>query len=209
MKNIADQTRAILQDFVSRRADGNVVKASNLLGLDPSSNLLRKWIKGERTPSLSAIAPVFELLGITLNVPGEELIDYDLIPKVSAKAGAGASLETSDETEGLYAFRKDFMGREHICAASAVMMDVVGDSMEPEFYEGDTLLVDKSDIEIKDGKIYVVTLGDELRVKRIFNSLNGLILRSDNPKYPDIHVEGPDLENFVVHGRVRWHSRIL
>lgn len=168
-----------------------------------------RWIKRQQKPKVSEVEELLDVIGAKLLLPDEELIDYDLVPKVSAKVGAGASLETSDETEGLYAFRKDFMGREHICARNAVMMDVVGDSMEPEFYEGDTLLVDKSDIEIRDGKIYVVTLGDELRVKRIHKSLNGLILRSDNQKYPDIYVEGPDLETFVVHGRVRWHSRIL
>ena len=208
MKNFNEKVMDALREYVENRHNGKINAASRALGLkDPS--ILSQWLNGKRVPSLSAIGPALDIMGANFLPPDGRLIDYDLVPKVAAKAGAGASLETSDETEGLYAFRKDFMGREHICARNAVMLDVVGDSMEPEFYEGDTLLVDKSDIEIRDGKIYVVTLGDELRVKRIFNSLNGLILRSDNPKYPDIHVEGPDLENFVVHGRVRWHSRIL
>ena len=60
-----------------------------------------------------------------------------------------------------------------------------------------------------DGHIYVVTLGDELRVKRVQKTLKGLILRSENSKYADIPVEGPDLETFVVHGRVRWYAVAL
>ena len=203
-KKFTEQILSVLASGVAKY--GTAYALSQKSGVSKSN--MSRWLSGT-PPRTADIEPVMDLLGARIVLPDDTLIDYDLVPKVAAKAGAGASLETSDEAEGLYAFRKDFMGREHICAASAVMMDVVGDSMEPEFYEGDTLLVDKSDIEIRDGKIYVVTLGDELRVKRIFNSLNGLILRSDNPKYPDIHVEGPDLENFVVHGRVRWHSRIL
>lgn len=203
-KKFTEQILSVLASGVAKY--GTAYALSQKSGVSKSN--MSRWLSGT-PPRTADIEPVMDLLGARIVLPDDTLIDYDLVPKVSAKAGAGASLETSDETEGLYAFRKDFMGREHICAASAVMMDVVGDSMEPEFYEGDTLLVDKSDIEIRDGKVYVVTLGDELRVKRIFNSLNGLILRSDNPKYPDIHVEGPDLENFVVHGRVRWHSRVL
>ena len=203
-KKFTEQILSVLASGVAKY--GTAYALSQKSGVSKSN--MSRWLSGT-PPRTADIEPVMDLLGARIVLPDDTLINYDLVPKVSAKAGAGASLETSDETEGLYAFRKDFMGREHICAASAVMMDVVGDSMEPEFYEGDTLLVDKSDIEIRDGKIYVVTLGDELRVKRIFNSLNGLILRSDNPKYPDIHVEGPDLETFVVHGRVRWHSRIL
>lgn len=81
--------------------------------------------------------------------------------------------------------------------------------MEPTFFHGDAILIDKSDIDVHEGKIYVVTLGEELRVKRLFKGVNGLILRSDNQKYPDISVTGPDLESFVVHGRVRWHGRVL
>ncbi len=203
-KKFTEQILSVLASGVAKY--GTAYALSQKSGVSKSN--MSRWLSGT-PPRTADIEPVMDLLGARIVLPDDTLIDYDLIPKVSAKAGAGASLETGDETEGLYAFRKDFMGREHICAANAVMMDVMGDSMEPEFYEGDTLLIDKSDTEIRDGKIYVVTLGEELRVKRIFNSLNGLILRSDNRRYPDIHVEGPDLETFVVHGRVRWHSRIL
>ena len=170
---------------------------------------ISKWVNKEASPNSADVAPVVEMMGARLVLPDEKLVAYDFVPKVTAKAGAGASLETDGDLEGLYAFRKDFMGIEHISAAHSVLMDVVGDSMEPLFSEGDTLLVDKSDVEVMDGKIYVVTLGDELRVKRVHKSLSGLILRSENPKYPDIPVTGPDLENFVVHGRVRWCGKVF
>ena len=168
-----------------------------------------RWLNKKTKPKVSEVEGILDLVGARLVLPDEKIVDYDLVPKVIAKAGAGASLETDGDLEGLYAFRKDFMGIEHISAAHSVLMDVVGDSMEPLFSEGDTLLVDKSDVEVMDGKIYVVTLGDELRVKRVHKSLSGLILRSENPKYPDIPVTGPDLENFVVHGRVRWCGKVF
>lgn len=167
-----------------------------------------RWLNKKTKPKVSEVEGILDLVGARLVLPDEKIVDYDLVPKVIAKAGAGASLETDGDLEGLYAFRKDFMGIEHISAAHSVLMDVVGDSMEPLFSEGDTLLVDKSDVEVMDGKIYV-TLGDELRVKRVHKSLSGLILRSENPKYPDIPVTGPDLENFVVHGRVRWCGKVF
>lgn len=209
MKNIIEQTRSILQTFVDRVANGNYSKASTELGLDPGSGILRKWINGERIPNLSALAPVFERMGVTLNVPDERLLEYDFIARVAAKAGAGASLETDGAFEGWYAFRRDFLATQHISPKQSVLMMVTGDSMEPTFFHGDAILIDKSDIDVQEGKIYVVTLGEELRVKRLFKGVNGLILRSDNQKYPDISVTGPDLENFVVHGRVRWHGRVL
>jgi phage repressor protein C with HTH and peptisase S24 domain len=88
-------------------------------------------------------------------------------------------------------------------------MDVRGDSMEPLLKDGDTLLVDQSDTEIMDGRIYVVTLGDELRVKRIQKGFKGYVLRSENTRYADITIEGDDLDAFKVHGRVRWVGKML
>ena len=168
-----------------------------------------RWLNKKQKPKVSEVEGLLDLLGVKLVLPDEKLVDYDLVPKVVAKAGAGASLETDGDIEGLYAFRKDFMSLQHISAKNSVLMDVVGDSMEPLFQAGGTLLIDKSDVEVMDGHIYVVTLGDELRVKRVQKTLKGLILRSENPKYADIPVEGPDLETFVVHGRVRWYAVAL
>ena len=125
------------------------------------------------------------------------------------KAGAGASLETSGETSGLYAFRNDFISRIGINAHNAVMMDVIGDSMEPLIQDGDTILIDQHDKDVIEGKIYVVTLGEELRVKRIYKGINGLILRSENTRYPDISVTTAEMESLVIHGRVRWFGRVI
>ncbi len=205
MKKLSDQVIPILQDGVKRC--GNAMGLARLSGCSPAN--ISRWMNGGRTPTIAEFSNVLLALGYKIVAPDEKMADYDLVPKVVAKAGAGASLETNGDLEGLYAFRKDFMCIEHISPTRSVLMDVVGDSMEPLFSEGDTLLVDKSDVDLMDGKIYVVTLGDELRVKRIHKSVNGLILRSENPRYPDIPVEGPDLESFLVHGRVRWCGKVF
>ena len=199
----------ILRRYVSTRHGGNQRRAAQDLGIKTMT--LNNWLKGKRTPNLDALEPVFEALHLHIVSPGDDFsaTGYDYVPKHAARAGAGASLETSDEVEGMYAFRKDWLAAQGIYASSAVMLDVTGDSMEPLLREGDTLLIDKRDTEIRDGRIYVVTLGDELRVKRVFHSMNGLILRSENRTYPDVPVAGPDLETFRVHGRVRWCGKML
>lgn len=209
MPNAAEQTRELLKKLLETKFAGNASEAARFLGLDPSSGLLRKWVSGERTPTLTNAAAIYEKLGITLNIPDERTYEYEFIPKHSAKAGAGGSLETSDETEGLYAFRRDWLGRMNIHADKAVLLPVVGDSMEPLLHEGDTLLVDKNATEIMDGHVYVVTLGEELKVKRIYRGLNGIILRSENTRYPDVHVSPPDFETFIIWGRVRWVGKEL
>ena len=208
MKNVAEQTKEILKNYVENKAEGNITKASLSLGLNPDSNILRKWVSGERTPSLSSIAPVFEVLGVELKEPDENLEEYDLIPKVSALAGAGAlSLETSGEHKGLYAFRKDFLAMQCISAKNSVLLDVTGDSMEPLLKNGDTILVDQSDRNVSDGGIYLVTLFESLLVKQIVLGVRSIILHSLNPMYPDTTVGKEDIDSLIIHGRMRWAAR--
>ncbi len=203
MKKFNDSILAFLNNAIGDK----VSAVAHECGIHP--DVVYKWLRGDRSPTLRSIGPLLDYLGVRVLLPDEGTDDVEFIPKVCAKAGAGASLETGGEVQGFYPFRTDFMGKHHIYAKNAVLMDVIGDSMEPLFHEGDTLLVDKRDQEVRDGKIYVVTLGDELRVKRILKSVSGLILHSENPRYSDIPVTGPDLETFVVHGRVRWCGKIF
>ncbi len=203
MRHFNDSLLAYLNGAIGDK----VAAVARGCGIHP--DVLYKWLRGDRSPTLRNIGPLLDYLGIRVQFPEAEPDDFEYIPKVSAKAGAGASLETGGEVQSLYPFRRDFLGKNHIYAKNAVLMDVIGDSMEPLFHEGDTLLVDKRDLEVRDGKIYVITLGDELRVKRVLKSVSGLILHSENPRYSDIHVNGQDLDSFVVHGRVRWCGKIV
>ena len=203
--DFSKQLLGVIHAAIARH--GSISELARQIGTNKAK--ISKWVKGQAAPGSADVAPIIDMMGARLVMPNEKMIDYDLLPKVAARPGAGASLETSGEREGLYAFRKDFMGAEHISAEHSVLMDVVGDSMEPLFSEGDTLLVDTSDTDVMDGRIYVVTLGDELRVKRVHKGLSGLILRSENQKYPDIHVEAADLDSFLVHGRVRWCGKVF
>lgn len=134
---------------------------------------------------------------------------YEYIPKVKAKAGAGSSLLTSGEVIGHYAFRRDFLKNAHVCAKYAVMLDVLGSSMEPLIRDKDTILVDESRTTLKDGEIFLVGLGEELLVKRVQKTLRGWILSSENKDFSDIPVEYAELEQFRVYGQVRWFGRVL
>ena len=167
---------------------------------------ISRWRNGVQSPRLKEIEPIFEILGARIVLPSEELNEYELIPKTSARAGAGSSFLTEDEVEGLYAFRKDFMAQLHI-SKDAVLLDVIGDSMEPTLRNGDTILVDKQDKEVHEGKIYLVSFQEQLLIKRLFHSVNGLILRSDNTMYIDTTVPPEYMDDLIVWGRMRWLAR--
>lgn len=205
---LVDDALAFLEKVVDTQYDGNMRRAA--IDLDVTYQTLYSWL-GSRTriPSLKALEPVLEKLHVQFRFPDAQAADYEYVPKVAALAGAGASLATSDTVQGYYAFRKDWMVAQGIRSQHTVLMDVMGDSMEPLLRDGDTLLVDKQDTDVRDGKIYVVTLGEELRVKRVFKGVGGIILRSENKLYPDVPVTLADLETFIVHGRVRWCGKML
>ncbi len=208
MKTFLKTAIGALRNYVDGQHDGNVRQAAKALGM--KTNILYQWLAGTRSPSLLALGPVFDAMGITLDIPGAERYDFDYIPNVAARAGAGSSLETSGETIGLYAFRKDFIVSQGIHPKSCILLDVTGDSMEPILKDGDTILVDTSDTEVRDGKTYLVAYGDDLRVKTLFKSPRGLILRSENQRYADVLIEPADLGTYaIIHGRVRWYGRMM
>jgi phage repressor protein C with HTH and peptisase S24 domain len=204
-KTFVDQIRDVICMAVLKY--GTVYRVAQVTGINKVN--IGRWIKGT-PPRSEDVSPIIELMGARLVMPDEPLLDYDMVPKVAAKAGAGSSMETSGETLGMYAFRKAFLAREGIHASSSIMLDVVGDSMEPLIRAGDTILVDTSDRNVQDGKTYLVAYGDDLKVKHVFKSPQGLILRSENQRYADVTIAPDELGTYaVIHGRVRWFGRLL
>jgi len=63
---------------------------------------------------------------------------------------------------------------------------VCGDSMHPTAGNGDTVVFAKTEY-VKDNDVVVVSMADELMVKRIQYKHDEILLNSDNPKYPPMH----------------------
>jgi SOS-response transcriptional repressor LexA len=179
------------------------------LELNPTT--VQKWFtetKGgsPRAPGIDQIGVIMDAMGAQIVLPQEELSEYELITKTSARAGAGSSHLIDDETEGLYAFRKDFLRSLRI-SKNSVLLDVLGDSMEPTLRNGDTILIDRADTEVHDGLIYLVGFQQQLLVKRLFRDIAGLVLRSDNAAYRETLIPPEYMDDFVVFGRMRWMAR--
>ena len=85
-----------------------------------------------------------------------------------------------------------------------------GDSMEPTFKDGDSLLVDRGVTDIKLDAIYVLALRDELYIKRVQRRPDGTVMMlSDNPSYQPYQIKNAERDQFQVLGRVvmAWNSR--
>lgn len=168
-----------------------------------------KALSKENIPRADAFIEWLENIGCQIIFPGEEVEEFSFVQKVAAKAGGGSSLVTSSAPRGMYAFRKDFLRTVGIQAENAVMMDVIGPSMEPLIMDGDTILVNEKDTELRDGSIFAVGYEDELLVKRLHKIPGGWALHSENPSYKDVEIKGEEVASLRVYGRVRWFGRVL
>lgn len=72
--------------------------------------------------------------------------------------------------------------------AATFFVRVSGDSMiGAGIYDGDILVVDRS-LTCRDNVIAIAVVDGELTVKRFFTRGNEVVLKAENPKYPDITV---------------------
>lgn len=137
--------------------------------------------------------------------------DYVLVPQLSLHLSAGngrAAVEIDRELP--QAFRADWIRAKRLKAKYLTCMTAAGDSMAPWITDGDSLVIDTGDTDVRDGEPYALRYGNELRVKRLYRRFDGvLVLRSDNldkTKYPDEIVTATDLEHVEVIGRVVWRG---
>lgn len=131
------------------------------------------------------------------------------IPKVRARLSAGGgSFETGSQIKGFYSFQKEWLNTKG-SHANMVLMDIFGNSMEPELKDGDTVLIDESQKDILAGAIYAVGVDDTIMVKRIEKHPNKLVLLSDNRSYSPIYLEGDECRSARIVGKVIWICREL
>ncbi|MFC1489258.1 S24 family peptidase [Thermodesulfobacteriota bacterium] len=136
-----------------------------------------------------------------------EASPFKNIPKVKARLSAGGgSFEVGSEIEGYYAFRKDWLATKGTIN-KMVLMDIFGNSMEPELKDGDTILIDESQKDILAGAVYGVGIDDTIMVKRVEKLPNKLVLLSDNKDYSPIYLQGVEIDSVRIIGKVIWICR--
>lgn len=88
-------------------------------------------------------------------------------------------------------------------------LKVKGESMVPTFQDGDLLYVRiQPDVDY-DGQVAAVIVGEEATVKHVYRQEEGLMLLSDNPKYPPMFKRYADYDNQIrVLGKVIGFTRL-
>jgi len=140
-------------------------------------------------------------------IRNDEETMFEKIPKVKARLSAGGgSFEVGAEIEGYYSFQKDWLRKRGV-PGKMVLMDIFGNSMEPELKDGDTVLVDQSQKAILAGAVFAVGIDDTVMVKRLEKHPNKLVLRSDNDAYFPVFLQGDEIDTVRIIGKVIWICR--
>lgn len=129
------------------------------------------------------------------------------LSRVVFQAGYGAEPTIEEETSGeLIRLRRTFFDAHHLNAAKCTCFPVEGESMQPLIYEGEYVIVDttQNDLRyIKEGKIYAISVEGLPRIKRLFTKMDGsLIIRSENKNFGEDVIRGEQLNTIKLIGRV-------
>lgn len=218
-----------------RSIRGSIPQAEFAKQLGVHKNTLGRYERGESEPDVSTVRAICTNFGVRPEwfIFGEGAMYQDetirpssdskppctgqpagdteiiFIPRLKARLSAGGgSFEVETECNGKFAFRKDWI-RTKGNANDMVLMEVSGDSMEPDICDGDMVLIDQSKNQVIAGGIFAVGVEETIMVKQLDMEPGTLVIRSKNKRYQDIKIpRGSDLaENVRVIGRVIWWCR--
>lgn len=84
---------------------------------------------------------------------------------------------------------------------------VSGSAMEPYLQAGDSVMIDVGQVGIRDGDVYAIRHGGDMRLRRLFITVDGGVqLRSDNPTHPSETLPCDAAAKLGVIGRVIWRA---
>lgn len=205
---IITDTLKFLEEFTERECRGNYKESARKLGLNYQT--LYAWlVKKDRVPTLKALEPTLARLNVKLTFPNTQLLDYEFIPCGRASLGPDGQLIIQERPHTPFAMEAGWLQYQNIQPASALYVEVEDQAMAPVLTPGDFALVDRSDTFIQTNRIYLVSLGPDLMLRRIIRTPKGLTLHADNQEYMDVPIDLADMPSLTIHGRMRWASRLI
>ncbi|MGM0760719.1 MAG: LexA family transcriptional regulator [Thermodesulfobacteriota bacterium] len=199
-------TSNTFQSFLQRIAQATGIDSqselASVLGVNRSA-VSRAKSRG-RIPEqwIARICEAFDLDPDWLREGQSSLERFVEVPVVTARLGAGGGSHMVEaDVQGHIAFRSSWLHQKGQ-PRDMVLMQVIGDSMEPSIREGDYVLIDQSKQEIYPGGIYALGLEDAIMIKQLDKRPYELVIISANPKYSPIIMRGDELETVRIIGRV-------
>lgn len=201
----------------------SIPQAATAIGL--GHNQVRRIIDEATVPSFPAIATLakksgyrFEWLAFAeppekSDVPPERAAlpaafqpaDFIFVPELEAHAAAGLGLMNQDypPVKAIHPIPRIMFANMKIDPARLWILQAKGTSMEPDIRDGDFMVILTGEEEIRDGNIYVFSIGDDTMVKQVQLEPDGsLQLISKNAAFAPRHVSAEAREQLHFAGRL-------
>lgn len=186
LKEFSDLTGVQYRTLQRYMAKDRAISSDLLHAMTDRMDVSASWVLSGRGNKYLGEGPN----GRTPNPDFIQIQRFDL----AASAGHGALAEAEIGT-GYYAFNRGWLTRRDLNPDDLAVIAVRGDSMEPELYDNDLILLDRSKQEPRDGDMYVVRYSGDLFVKRVqVVPGNKVELRSTNRFYGPIRVDLPQAD---------------
>ncbi|WP_110970926.1 S24 family peptidase [Pseudomonas huaxiensis] len=198
----------------------NGATGKNLLSLAKALRCAPEWLTDGKNPPDATERPKANatMLGPISVWDDDTPLDDDevyvpFLKEVQLSAGSGRASVIEESSSRKLRFGKLTLRSQGVQFDQAVCVTVHGNSMEPVLPDGSTVGVDKASTAVKDGKMYAIDHGGELRVKTLYRIPGGgLRFRSFNQdEHPDEEYTAEELaeKNISVLGKVFWYSVLL
>lgn len=190
----------------------SIAKIEQALGYGNGS--VSGWNKAKKPAPIERVKSIAEYLGVPVEMLTEERIianapiaepeiseDNVVFPVIGGVAAGYDHIAYSDWTGDSIEIPRSYLrGRK---PQDYFVLRVNGDSMYPEYMDGDHVLVLRQTTMDRSGQIGVVIYGDENSTLKRIEYVMGddwMILRPINPQYPPITIRDEDLEHCKVLG---------
>ncbi|MBF0422320.1 MAG: helix-turn-helix transcriptional regulator [Magnetococcales bacterium] len=180
------------------------------------TNISINWLlTGKGAPSIEPSSNQFaESPLIMTKEPGEHYRvapkTYVIVPGFLIRMGEGEDRPfQSTQIVDHMAFKSDWVrGVMGLDPTKIVLVSIIGDSMEPTLKEGDLVLLDQRDQNMRNDAIYVMRRDEDLVAKRLQRGFDGSVtIKSDNAAYEDIRITSEQAAQLAILGRVVWTGR--
>lgn len=118
---------------------------------------------------------------------------------------SGFSIDQEDEEGDPIFLSRSFLDSRNLNPSDLVAVEVSGESMEPTFYEGDTVVVNTADKNLSDGDVFALNYEGEVVIKRLRRDFGRWVAASDNTDQRRFYPKHCD-ENVKVLGRIVYRS---
>lgn len=133
----------------------------------------------------------------------------------SAKAKEEGALLCTDAYAEVDVYDKNYRDRAHPVATILIpdkdfksapfAVRIEGQAMSPTILSGATIGVDRGSRRLVSGELYAVWLPDEgITIRRVFISPDEVILRPDNPAFPETAIRSAQVHDSLIVGRAVW-----